>query len=139
MSIVLYIIFCALVAYFASKRGRSPILWGLFSLLISPLLASIIIAVLKDLTAEHRIERTSLETDRLKERVAVSEAELHSRIDKVEQRMDRMSGSEAPVLDGEWKEALPPQPAAEERHCPHCGEKVPKEAVYCPACGTKLS
>lgn len=138
MSIVLYIIFCGLVAYFANKRGRSPILWGLFSLLISPLLAAIIIAVLKDLTAEHRIERTSLETDRLKERVAVSEAELHSRMDKVEQRMDRMSGSETPVLDGEWKEALPPQ-AAGKRQCAHCGETVPQEAVYCPSCGAKLS
>ncbi len=138
MSIVLYIIFCGLVAYFANKRGRSPILWGLFSLLISPLLAAIIIAVLKDLTAEHRIERTSLETDRLKERVAVSEAELHSRIDKVEQRMDRMSGSETPVLDGEWKEALPPQTAGK-RQCAHCGETVPQEAVYCPSCGAKLS
>lgn len=138
MSIVLYIIFCGLVAYFANKRGRSPILWGLFSLLISPLLAAIIIAVLKDLTAEHRIERTSLETDRLKERVAVSEAELHSRMDKVEQRMDRMSGSETPVLDGEWKEALPPQTAGK-RQCAHCGETVPQEAVYCPSCGAKLS
>lgn len=138
MSIVLYIIFCGLVAYFANKRGRSPILWGLFSLLISPLLAAIIIAVLKDLTAEHRIEQTSLETDRLKERVAVSEAELHSRIDKVEQRMDRMSGSETPVLDGEWKEALPPQTAGK-RQCAHCGETVPQEAVYCPSCGAKLS
>lgn len=138
MSIVLYIICCALVAYFASKRGRSPILWGLFSLLISPLLAAIIIAVLKDLTAEQRIERTSLETDHLKERVAVSEAELHSRIDHVEQRIDRMSGKREPVLEGEWKEALPPQADAE-KHCTHCGEKVPKEAVYCPSCGAKLS
>ena len=139
MSFVLYIIFCVLVAYFASKRGRSPILWGLFSLLISPLLAAIIIAVLKDLTAEHRIERTSLETDHLKERVAVSEAELHSRIDRVEQRIDRMSGKNEPVLEGEWKEALPPQQADTERHCTHCGERVPKEAVYCPSCGAKLS
>lgn len=139
MSVVLYLIFCALVAYFANKRGRSPILWGLFSLLISPLLAAIIIAVLKDLTAEQRIERTSLETDRLKERVAVSEAELHSRMDHVERQIDRMKGKETPVLDGAWKEALPPQQVTTERHCSHCGEKVPKEAVYCPSCGSKLS
>ncbi len=139
MSVVLYLIFCVLVAYFANRRGRSPILWGLFSLLISPLLAAIIIAVLKDLTAEQRIERTSLETDRLKERVAVSEAELHSRMDHVERQIDHMKENEPPILDGEWKEALPSQPAERERHCLHCGKKVPKEAVYCPSCGAKLS
>ena len=30
---------CAAVGYWANQRGRSPILWGLLSMVISPLLA----------------------------------------------------------------------------------------------------
>lgn len=138
MEFILYLIFVGLVGYFASRRGRSPIIWGLVALIFSPILAAIIIAVMRDLSLDQKVEQNSLETDRLKERVAVSEAEIHSRIDKVEKRIDRMQGKEDDTfIEGEWREALP-EPEQTHRYCSQCGEKVPQEAGYCPSCGSKL-
>lgn len=142
MSIAAYIIFCLLVAFFASHRGRSPILWGIIALVISPVVAAIVLAIMKDLTSEQRIEKAGLDTDRLRERVAVSEQEIHHRMDHMEQRLDRVDGGQAARVEGEWKEALPEkqEPLSEETepvYCSQCGEVIPDGAAFCPHCGAR--
>jgi hypothetical protein len=135
MSVIIYLLFCVLVAFFASHRGRSPILWGIISLLVSPLITVIVLAVLKDLTTEQRLEQTNLEADRLKERVAVSEQELHHRMDHMEQRMDHLDGHTASQIEGDRHEALQ---QGETMTCSQCGEVIPAGASFCPHCGAKL-
>lgn len=138
MSAIIYLAFCVLVALFASRRGRSPILWGLFSLLLSPLLAAISIAIMKDLTAAQQMERNSLETDRLKERVAVSEAEIRSRMDHMEHRIDRIAYQEDPSCLPEEEKKIVSAKDENTEYCHECGEKTPIGAEFCPHCGAKL-
>lgn len=48
---IFYIIFCFLVGYFASRRGRSGWGFGLLSLIVSPLIGIIIVLILPQNTA----------------------------------------------------------------------------------------
>jgi uncharacterized membrane protein YhdT len=48
--ILFYLIFCIVVSFIASQRGRSGFGWFLLSLLISPVLAVIIVALIPSLS-----------------------------------------------------------------------------------------
>lgn len=50
--IVVWIVFSAATWAFASRRGRSGFLWFLLSLVISPLLALLLLLILRDLKEE---------------------------------------------------------------------------------------
>ena len=105
-----------------------------------PVIAAIVIALMKNLSTDEAVERNRLETDRLKERVSVSEAELHSRMDNIDKRMDKMNdlqnGLQNYIDQGEEK--LLTGQKETPRYCPHCGAVVPGQAVFCPSCGKKL-
>lgn len=137
MSILIYIVFCVLVGYYAGRRGRSSILWFLAALLISPILSAIILAILRDLTIDREIRRNSMETDRMRERVAVSEANLHARMDHMERRMDRMDGGGPAVIDSPAPAVLPAG-AAQWKYCPQCGAQAALDAIFCPSCGSRM-
>ena len=137
MSVVLYIVFVGLVGYYANHRGRSVIAWVLIAALISPLLAGIALAFMKDLTLERSIRQNAMDNDRMKERLAVSESNLNSRMDHMERRMDHIDGG-TPALDGNQPQALDAGEGAVWKYCPHCGQKVEVAAVFCPNCGQRL-
>lgn len=136
MSFIAYIIFAVLVGIWASHRGRNGIIWTLAALLISPVLAAIVLAVMKDLSIEQELERSRRENGMLKERVAVSEADMHSRMDHMEHRIDHLEGKEPEEIQQEDKRELSGSPSS--RFCKHCGSKVPDDSVYCPKCGSRL-
>ena len=136
MSFIAYIIFAVLVGIWASHRGRNGIIWTLAALLISPVLAAIVLAVMKDLSIEQELERSRRENGMLKERVAVSEADMHSRMDHMEHRIDHLEGKEPEEMQQEDKRELSGSPSP--RFCKHCGNKVPDDSVYCPKCGSRL-
>ena len=47
MIFILGILFAVLIGIWANHRGRNPIVWGIVSLLLSPLLAAIALALMK--------------------------------------------------------------------------------------------
>ena len=136
MSFIAYIIFAVLVGIWASRRGRNGIIWTLAALLVSPVLAAIVLAVMKDLSIEQELERSRRENGMLKERVAVSEADMHSRMDHIENRMDHLEGNEPGKIRQEKKREIEGSPSP--RFCKHCGNKVPDDSVFCPKCGSRL-
>lgn len=138
ISFILYIVFAAAVGYWASHRGRSAILWAIIALVISPIFAAIILAVMKDLSVQQELERSRMENGMLKDRVAASEADIHSRMDHMERRIDHLEGKEEPEeVAAAERESLPA--GRQPRFCPHCGAKLGDGCgPYCPVCGEKL-
>jgi len=137
MSALLYLGLCILVGYYASHRGRSAVAWFIIALLISPIISAIILAIMRDLTVDQAIRRTSMEKDRMKERITVSETAMNARMNHMEQRMDRLDGGTAVMNPGEEKTLL--NSSNDWKYCRQCGAKIDVSASYCPNCGTKLS
>ena len=52
--LIIFVLLCGLVAWWARRKGRSGPAWFLLSLLISPVITAIIMLFLKDLRAQVR-------------------------------------------------------------------------------------
>lgn len=60
MEIVIWLGLCAAIAYYANKKSRSAILWGLLAFFFSPLLAGLVLALLKDKSVQADISEIRL-------------------------------------------------------------------------------
>lgn len=78
---------CCGIGMFAKSKGRSAWGWGIGSMFISPLLAGIILALLKDKTQEKSISKIDME-QQLKERIAINEVQVNQRFQQVENRLN---------------------------------------------------
>ena len=79
MEFLILLGFCVAVGMFAKRKGRSGLAWGLASLFISPLLAGIILALVKDLSQDEAVNKVGLEQQDIKERMAVNEVQMNQR------------------------------------------------------------
>lgn len=96
MEIIFWIGFCALVAYFADKKGRNAVGWGALALVISPIFAGIALAIAKDLTVEKSIQDVNNRTDNLKMEMDYNQKYNELRSDNIEKNVDRIaSGQES--------------------------------------------
>jgi len=140
MGEVAYIVFCGLIGYYAHSRGRNPIGWGILSFFFTPILVGIVLAVMKDLKLEAGIRRNSMESDRMRERMAASEDHMNMRMDSIEHRMDRVEQGHVPNLQqgASYGQLAAGSTVPQWKFCPQCGSKVPLETMFCPQCGTQL-
>lgn len=83
MEFVIWLIFCGVVAYFAKERGKNPVLWGLASMFASPILTGIVLACQRDDKMQEEIMKTKMDTQQLRERVAVNEANVSARFESL--------------------------------------------------------
>lgn len=145
MEFLVFIAFAVGIGMFAKKKGRSPWGWGIASLFISPLLAGIILALMKDLSQEQGINEVDMQQQALKERVAVNEVQVNQRFEKVESQLSSIKKevglleydkSEEKVLLTENKQ--PKELHSEVNFCPRCGSSVRADACFCTKCGASL-
>ena len=87
---IVWLAFCVVVACLANERGRSPVLWGLLSIVISPLLAGVALAMMENKKQSGEVVKAQMETQQLKDRVSVNEMEITEKFDKVENRVSRL-------------------------------------------------
>ncbi|WP_293850461.1 zinc ribbon domain-containing protein [uncultured Phascolarctobacterium sp.] len=136
MGFLIFIVFCVAVGMFAQKKGRSALGWGLASLLISPLLAGIILALVKDLSQEEAVNKVEMEQQDVKERIAVNEVQINQRFQHVEKEISSIK-QEVGMLDS-GSQAKTQMLEEGMKKCPHCGESIKSSAVKCRYCGSVL-
>ena len=135
MEFLFLIAFAVGIGMFAQSKGRNPWGWGIASLVISPLLAGIILAMLKDQKQEQSINKIEMEQQQLKERIAVNEVQMNQRFQQVENRLDSNAAATR-ALEARRREDL--LLGEGKMQCPHCGEVVKNGAVKCCHCGLDI-
>ncbi len=154
MELIIWVLLCAGVAYYADRKGRSPVAWGLGAVIFSPILVGLILALVKDLSGEKKIVELSLEQQQLRDRITVNEIttsrqlqDMDRKVDSLGGRVDKLDGGAPPVLpdapemrrlDTGAEENVPPAAGTEVAYCPHCGMKVVSGGKFCAHCGQIL-
>lgn len=147
--VIIDLILAYAIGKFAESKGRNFWGWAVASLFFSPLLAGIVLALVKNLKQEEELHKRSMEQEQLRDRVSVNEVQVNQRFERVEQelsqmneRMEKLDGGAAPTgsLDTVANAALPAGSSASEavRICPSCHSEVRPGAKFCSNCGAAL-
>lgn len=134
---IVWLLFCGMVAFAAKQKGRSPLLWGLLSFIISPLLAGVGLAMVQDKKQEESIVKTQMETQQLKDRVATNEIEVNNKLNNVEERVHTLETTVGvtPQLQGSQCREIENTPM---KQCPECGQWIKQGAIKCRYCEAEI-
>jgi hypothetical protein len=101
MEIIFWLGFCALVGYYADKKGRSGIGWAVLSFFISPLFAGIALAMSSDLSLNQKIEVLDGKTDNIKREMEFNEriqqerlSNIHNQLSSAQQTYGHLASSQ---------------------------------------------
>ncbi len=156
------LLFSVGIGYFAHTKGRNPIGWAVLSFFISPLIAGIILAIIKDLNTEKKIEQIDSKTDNLKMEMNYNQKfndyraeHMSSQIKSLDSsfqnnnklnsafnnlQLDRKikcnSCGEMVNFNSKFCHKCG-QEMVKERICRNCNQKYPIDSNFCPHCGTK--
>ncbi len=135
---IIWLIFCIVVGVFANARGRSGIGWGLLAAIISPLLAGIILAIMRDLSLEKGIDDINKKIDNTMSEVKYNQRindykqqQLEKQLDYVQRQSDNiyLAGRQGTNSIGMKEPSIV---------CKNCGVIVNGNPKFCPHCSTKL-
>lgn len=155
---IFYILMTVGVAAYANSKGRSVVGWAIIALFITPPLAIIILAFLKNLKDEEKLQQYVHQQEQLNDRIGVNEINTNRRLDNIEKKIEsiedrqkQMLGAGAPLAIDQTQAPAPQEetkivepevvvPEAE------AVEAVPAAQVqetaatkFCPYCGSEVN
>lgn len=131
--LIFWLGFCVLVGYFAVKKGRSGGGWFFLSLIISPLLAGIALAIASDKTVDKKIEDIERKTDNLSTEMKYNQKYNELRADVMTKQLDSVRQSTLPLMvDGQSQSGRQLMGVIT---CHNCGKSYNQSANFCPHCG----
>ena len=134
---LIWLVFCGVVAYYASEKNRSPVAWGLLALVISPLLAGVALAMMKDLSVKEEINRLDKKTDNIKREVKSNQRYNEQQRGKMYERLE--SGNQGNNQQQQLNSSSNQQALeAKKVKCNSCGEYAPADSSFCVNCGEKI-
>lgn len=95
---IFYLLLVAGVGYYADKKGRNPIGWGLAALFFSPLLVVIILAFLKNLKEEQNYQQVLNQQEQINDRISVNEINTNRRFEKIEKKVEEIDRAKSESL-----------------------------------------
>lgn len=131
---IIYLALCALVGYFAYIKGRNAFGWGILAFFISPLIAGIILACLKDIKVEEKIQEVKMEQQQLKDRVVTDEKVNEHRFESLEREIAASKNNQRALSETSNPAYLENQT----KECPACGNPIKFEAIKCKHCGAMV-
>lgn len=136
---------CAGVAYYASCRGRSWVLWGLLAVFISPLIAAIVLAILRDKSVDANIAELRMGQQQMHDRISADEQMTSQRMQQMEHALLSHEAQHAQIAQQQTQQAQSiaqqqqaPQIASRPRFCANCGEPLEPGDTFCAQCGAKV-
>ena len=135
MEIVIWLGLCAAIAYYANKKSRSAILWGLIAFFFSPLLAGLVLALLKDKSVQADISEIRLGQQQLHDRIASDEKMTEEQFRRMEMAIQTQQKSHQSIAHTN----VPVLNDSEYKLCPYCKERIKKDAIKCRFCHQMLT
>ena len=147
MGILLWLGLCVAIGYYASSKNRSAVLWALLAFLFSPLLAGLILALLKDKSVQADISELRMNQQQMHDRMVMNERMTAARFGQMEQSLQ--SGQygngqlqqAAGYQNQQYGNAQLPQTAAagmRKKFCGKCGAPLHPNDAFCQNCGAKV-
>ncbi|MGM0471863.1 MAG: zinc ribbon domain-containing protein [Bacillota bacterium] len=132
---LIWFIFCGVVAYFASQKGRNPVLWGILAIFTSPLLAGLGLAFVKDLEVEEEIDELHKDTENIKREVKANQQYNQEQRKKIQNKLTADNDDHLALEEESNDDNLL---EAEKVKCGNCDEYVLADNDYCTNCGSKV-
>ncbi len=104
LTMIIWVACCIGVGYWAQQRGRSSFIWALIAMVVSPVIAAIALAIMKNLAQEGTMAETKSDTQQLRDRLAADEVEIDKRLTEVENEVKELKGEKAAELQGKIDE-----------------------------------
>lgn len=136
MEIIIWLLFCVGVGYYANTKGRNPVGWGALAFLISPLIAGIILALSKDLNTEKKIEEVNNKTDNLKTEMNFNQKFNDYRAEHMAAQiksLDSSSKDQSKIITNNQRYQID-----RKIKCNSCGGMVSYNSKFCPMCGKEI-
>lgn len=141
MGVLIWFGCCAGVAYYASCRGRSWLLWGLLAVFISPLIAAIVLAILRDKSVDANIAELRMGQQQMHDRISADEQMTAQRMQQMEHALLSHEAHHAQIAQQQASQAPAHQAqqiASRPRFCANCGGQLEPGDTFCAQCGAKV-
>lgn len=131
-TLLFYLLFVAGTAWYAQSRGRNPVVWGLVAALISPLIAVILLAFMKDQKVVQQIQTIDTRTQNLSREVSYHKEFNDYRAQTMQQQLNETRQQQ---LRLQQSTRVPALSKGQTQACGQCGFGIPLGQRLCPNCG----
>ena len=136
-SIIILLLLAIVPAAWANKKGHSAIVYYILSLVLSPLISTIIVACLNDKNNMDLPTSDKQDENNPKEKNIEMVTQKSSDNEPIERNQERVYPPSVTFGGGEDNLAHQSEGSIQRLYCRKCGKEINPDASFCRFCGTK--